>query len=57
MVKGLVSTMLRVGRNKISLQQFEEIIQEQNSLNADFSAPSKGLFLCNVEMNNKVYQN
>ena len=57
MVKGLVSTMLRVGRNKITLQQFEEIIQSQNSIHSDFSAPSKGLFLCKVEMNDMLFNN
>jgi tRNA pseudouridine38-40 synthase len=48
MVKGLVSTMLQVGREKINVEQFSEIIQKRNSAYADFSAPSDGLFLCKV---------
>jgi len=48
MVKGLVSTMILVSRNKITLKQFEEILQSKDSSKANFSAPSKGLFLCSV---------
>lgn len=48
MVKALVSTMLKVGREKISLQQFQQIIQIQDCTKADFTAPSQGLFLTAV---------
>lgn len=52
MVKGLVSTMLHVGRRKINVDEFGEIIQKRNSVYADFSAPSDGLFLCKVNFKN-----
>jgi tRNA pseudouridine38-40 synthase len=55
MVKGLVSTMLLVARNKITLQQFTEIIQQQNASLTDFSAPSEGLILCDVKFKESIH--
>lgn len=52
MVKGLVGTMLKVGRKKISLQQFKEIIESKNSSGVDFSVPPQGLCLINVAFKN-----
>ena len=49
MVKGLVGTMLRVGTNKISVNDFLKIIENKVSAVADFTPPSHGLFLINVE--------
>ena len=48
MVKALVGTMLRVGTDKISLNEFEEVIKSRNCAKADFSVPSYGLFLVKV---------
>ena len=48
MVKGLVGTMLRVGRGLISIDDFKKIIEGKNSSNADFSVPGHGLFLVHV---------
>ncbi len=45
MVRGLVGTMLKVGREQISLQQFEQIIQAKDCTKADFTTPAHGLFL------------
>jgi tRNA pseudouridine38-40 synthase len=49
MVKGLVGTMLRVGTGKTSSQAFENIILNRNCSGADFSVPSHGLFLQQVQ--------
>ena len=49
MVKGLVGTMLQVGRGKLSLDEFRDIILAKDCARADFSAPSHGLFLFAVE--------
>ena len=49
MVKGLVGTMLQVGREKISIEEFTGIIQAKDCKKADFSVPSLGLFLYKVE--------
>ena len=48
MVRALVATMLKVGRNKINLDTFQTIIQSQDCTLADFSAPPNGLFLVHV---------
>lgn len=45
MVRGLVGTMLQVGRGKLSVQQFCNIIEAKDCQKADFSTPAKGLFL------------
>lgn len=45
MVRGLVATQLQVGRGKISIQDFQNIIEAKNCSKADFSAPAHGLFL------------
>ena len=45
MVRGLVGTMLHVGRGKINLEEFESIIRSGDCTRADFSVPAQGLFL------------
>ena len=49
MVRGLVGTMLLVGREKISLSEFRTVIESKNSFLADFTTPAHGLFLEGVE--------
>jgi len=49
MVRGLTGTMLQVGRNKISIDQFKNIIEAKDCRLADFSVPGHGLFLTTVE--------
>jgi len=49
MVKGLVGTMLKVGREKISPAAFSSILQSADPSQADFSVPSHGLTLVSVE--------
>jgi tRNA pseudouridine38-40 synthase len=48
MVRGLVGTMLRVGTGKISIAQFQNIIESKNSSLTDFSVPAHALFLVKV---------
>jgi tRNA pseudouridine38-40 synthase len=48
MVRGLVGTMLLVGRNKISTAGFEEILQSHDCTRANFATPAHGLFLTKV---------
>lgn len=48
MVKGLVGTMLRVGRGQLSVDDFRAIIDSRDCSRADFSVPSHGLFLMKV---------
>lgn len=49
MIRGLVGTMLQVGRGQINLDRFEEIIRQKNEQNVDFSTPAHGLYLTNIE--------
>lgn len=48
MVKGLVGTMVKVGRELITIPQLHQIIQSKDCTQADFSSPAKGLFLVKV---------
>ena len=48
MVRGLVGTMLRVGTGHITIDGFKRSIESKDCSQADFSAPSQGLFLVNV---------
>lgn len=48
MVKGLVGTMLLVGKKKITMEEFKKIIESRDCSNADFSVSSHGLFLHEV---------
>jgi tRNA pseudouridine38-40 synthase len=49
MVRALVGTLVQVGREKISLEQFRDIIEAKNRSDAGESAPAKGLFLYRIE--------
>lgn len=49
MVRGLVGTMIKVGRKKISVHDFKEILENKKKIQADFSVPAKGL--CLIEVN------
>jgi tRNA pseudouridine38-40 synthase len=48
MVRGLVGTMLQVGRGKTSLENFRQIILSKDCTKANFSVPAHGLFLVRV---------
>ncbi len=49
MVRGLVGTMLLVGRKKISLDKFRQIIEAKDCTKASFATPAHGLFLVSVK--------
>lgn len=55
MVRAIVGTMMEVGRDKISLKDFRNIIESKNRSNAGYSVPAKGLFLINVEYPGKIF--
>ena len=48
MVRGLVGTMLKLGREQIDITVFREIIEGRDCTKADFSTPGHGLFLNRV---------
>ena len=51
MVRGLVGTMLKVGREICSIETFKNIIENKISSKVDFSAPPQGLMLIKVNFN------
>ncbi|MFC4263713.1 tRNA pseudouridine(38-40) synthase TruA [Ferruginibacter yonginensis] len=55
MVRGLVGTMLKVGRGKYSLNEFKNIIESKSPTKTDFSTPSHGLFLKEVGYNDDIF--
>jgi len=48
MVRGLVGTMLKAARGRISLAAFKDILEGTDNRQTDFSAPPQGLFLVEV---------
>ncbi|MBI2729679.1 MAG: tRNA pseudouridine(38-40) synthase TruA [Sphingobacteriales bacterium] len=48
MVRGLVGTMLQVGREKITIDDFRSVIEAKDCSKANFSVPGHGLLLVKV---------
>lgn len=55
MVRGLVGTMIRVARGNMTVNNFQQLIQQQKVATADFSAPAKALFLMHVTYPDDLY--
>jgi len=49
MIRGLVGTMLQVGRGQLSLDDWEQVIRDKNEQNVDFSTPAHGLYLSAIQ--------
>jgi tRNA pseudouridine38-40 synthase len=49
MVRALVATMLKVGRNKVTIDEFRQIIEAKDCTKASFAVPAHGLFLMGVQ--------
>jgi len=49
MVRAVVGTLLEVGRGKITVGEFKEIIEKKDRGAAGASAPAEGLFLTDIE--------
>ncbi|MBA6156337.1 tRNA pseudouridine(38-40) synthase TruA [Tenacibaculum sp. S7007] len=49
MVRAIVGTLIDVGKEKISVEDFRAVIESKNRSNAGTSVPAKGLFLTKVE--------
>jgi tRNA pseudouridine38-40 synthase len=54
MVRGLVGTMLKLGRGQITKNEFKQIIEAKDCSRADFSTPPQGLFLDHVYYNDTL---
>jgi len=55
MVRGLVATMVKVGRNKIDLEYFKEVINKKDSRFAEFASPARGLRLETVSFKKDIF--
>jgi len=49
MVRAIVGTLLEVGRGKLSIDEFKNIIEMKDRGLAGTSAPAAGLFLVDIE--------
>jgi tRNA pseudouridine38-40 synthase len=49
MVRSIVGTLINVGLHKLSLTEFNSIIENKNRNEAGFSVPAQGLFLTKIE--------
>ena len=56
MVRAIVGTLVEVGRKRLSVQDFEEIIAAQDRCAAKSAAPPQGLFLTEVAYSAHVYE-
>jgi tRNA pseudouridine38-40 synthase len=51
MVRAIVGTLLDVGLEKLTLEDFQNIIEQKNRCEAGISAPAHALFLTDVRYN------
>ena len=49
MIRALTATMLKIGRGKLSLNDFKSIIDSKDCTKASFAVPAHGLHLINVQ--------
>jgi tRNA pseudouridine38-40 synthase len=49
MVRAIVGTLINVGLHKITLSEFNSIIENKNRNEAGFSVPAQGLFLTKID--------
>lgn len=55
MVRAIVGTLLEVGRGKMSVEEFKQVIEAKNRCKAGISVPGKGLYLVNVEYPKDIF--
>ncbi len=48
MVRALVATMLKIGREKMTIKEFKNVIEQKDCTKASFAVPGHGLFLIAV---------
>jgi tRNA pseudouridine38-40 synthase len=56
MVRALVATMLKIGRGKMSIQEFKNIIETKDCTKVSFAVPAHGLFLVRVNYAEDYFQ-
>ena len=56
MVRALTATMLKLGRGKLSIQDFKAILDAKDCTKANFAVPPQGLFLVKVAYPNDYFK-
>lgn len=54
MVRAIVGTLVEVGRGKMDLKEFRQVIESKNRSNAGTSVPGHGLFLARIDYPNDL---
>jgi tRNA pseudouridine38-40 synthase len=57
MVRAIVGTLIEIGKGKMTLEEFKQIIESENRSNAGPSAPAHGLFLTQVAYPKTIFNN
>ena len=55
MVRAVVGTLIEVGREKISVEEFKTIVNNKNRSDAGMSAPGHALYLSNVQYPKSIF--
>jgi len=55
MIKGLTATLLKLGRGKMTTEEFKKIIEAKDCTAANFTAPAHGLFLKSVSYPKDIF--
>ncbi|OFX89178.1 MAG: tRNA pseudouridine(38-40) synthase TruA [Bacteroidetes bacterium GWF2_33_16] len=55
MVRAIVGTILEVGKGKIDLEEFVQIVESKNRSEAGISVPAHGLFLSAIEYHKDIF--
>lgn len=56
MVRALTATMLKIGRGKMNLDEFHDVIKAKDCTKASFSVPANGLFLVAVNYTSEYFK-
>ena len=57
MVRSIVGTLINIGLHKITLDNFEQIIESKSREKAGFSVPAHGLYLTKIEYDSEKIEN
>lgn len=55
MVRAIVGTLLEVGRGKMTIEQFREVIEIKNRCKAGTSVPAQGLYLIDIQYSEDIF--
>jgi tRNA pseudouridine38-40 synthase len=56
MVRAIVGTLIDVGKGKISMEEFRNIIESKNRCDAGYSVPAKALFLEEIKYPEDIFE-